>query len=403
MIRKVPGPDLSRAQILTRYHHDRLGFLLRLSQEYGPLVDLKDGNFLVNDPQFIRGILRDTNKGFASNQNMLRDKVDGVTGTETLDRWMQSRRVAVGALAGDAMQAERDAILRDCDELIEKWRKQPLVSSAVDDLQRVTNRAIVRYTLGGSEQSSQAADRMLDALFPFVSSHVVLPRWMRLRPRDFRVKHALRKLEHLVSQRLQDSPTSYSEALRTAGLPFKWQVQVTISVLLAANRVPAAAAAWSLAEFLQAPDVQRAVAADAASSETATTQAFIKEVLRLWPPSWLLGRQAISDSTVRDHRIPAGSHLLISSWLVHRSPESWADPFVFSLGRWNSETPPAGAYLPFGAGSRYCLGSQFAQFELTLLTQTLAQADLQRAGPLAYTGIDSRSTLVPEGLHFAVR
>jgi len=106
-----------------------------------------------------------------------------------------------------------------------------------------------------------------------------------------------------------------------------------------------------------------------------TLQVF-KESLRLYPPAYVLSRQAVRDVEVSGYRVPAGSVVIVSPYTMHRRPDYFPDPERFDPDRFTPEAEarlPRHAYLPFGAGPRICIGNHFALMEGQLVLATLAQ------------------------------
>ena len=102
----------------------------------------------------------------------------------------------------------------------------------------------------------------------------------------------------------------------------------------------------------------------------------IKESLRLYPPAWGLARTVIKEFELGGYRIPAGSNVVMSTWVVHRDPRYFPEPEKFDPDRWLPEKAqklPKFAYFPFGGGPRQCIGASFAMMEATLLLATIAQ------------------------------
>jgi cytochrome P450 len=97
--------------------------------------------------------------------------------------------------------------------------------------------------------------------------------------------------------------------------------------------------------------------------------------MRLYPPAWVIGRQAINAHRVGDFEIPAQGVVLMSQYIVHRDPRWWERPDEFLPERWLNEQPnrPRYAYFPFGGGPRQCIGESFAWTEGVLVLATLAQ------------------------------
>jgi cytochrome P450 len=125
----------------------------------------------------------------------------------------------------------------------------------------------------------------------------------------------------------------------------------------------------------------------------------INESWRVYPPVWLQGRRAIEDFELDGYRIPAGTVLLLSQWILHNLPDIWGDPEVFRPERWDSaqaQKVPQGAYFPFGAGPRMCIGMPFAQLETKLLLATILQHYTPRLAPGFHVVLQPRITLRPK-------
>jgi len=92
----------------------------------------------------------------------------------------------------------------------------------------------------------------------------------------------------------------------------------------------------------------------------------IKEALRLYPSVPIISRRLGADANIGGITIPAGVHVLINIYLIHRDPQQWKDPEVFNPDRFlpeNSVGRHAFAFVPFSAGSRNCIGQRFALLE----------------------------------------
>jgi cytochrome P450 len=106
------------------------------------------------------------------------------------------------------------------------------------------------------------------------------------------------------------------------------------------------------------------------------TQMVVKESLRLFPPAWGIGRETLKEIYLGDYRLPAGTNVFISQWVMHRHPRYFERPEEFQPERWTEEFEkqlPKFAYFPFGGGPRVCVGASFASMETALLLATIAQ------------------------------
>jgi cytochrome P450 len=102
------------------------------------------------------------------------------------------------------------------------------------------------------------------------------------------------------------------------------------------------------------------------------TQRVLRESLRLYPPAWIVAREALCDVEIGGYRLKKGASVLMSQLLVHRSARFYPDPQCFDPDRWIGVQPPQFAYFPFGGGARRCIGEQFALVEMTLALATIA-------------------------------
>jgi cytochrome P450 len=106
------------------------------------------------------------------------------------------------------------------------------------------------------------------------------------------------------------------------------------------------------------------------------TQMVVKESLRVFPPAWGVGRETLREIQLGEYRVPAGTNVFISQWVVQREPRYFEQPEKFLPERWTDEFEkqlPKFAYFPFGGGPRVCVGASFALMEAALLLATIAQ------------------------------
>jgi cytochrome P450 len=111
-------------------------------------------------------------------------------------------------------------------------------------------------------------------------------------------------------------------------------------------------------------------------TKLAYTGQVVSETLRLYPPVWTMGRQALADLDLGGGVVPKGSLILASQWLLHHDPRWYPRPNEFQPERWTAEfrsSLPRFAYFPFGGGPRSCIGESFAWTEIVLVVATLAR------------------------------
>ncbi|MFC9278924.1 cytochrome P450 [Streptomyces collinus] len=124
------------------------------------------------------------------------------------------------------------------------------------------------------------------------------------------------------------------------------------------------------------------------------TQRIFTETLRLYPPAWMYTRMTTEPTELAGHRLPAGADVLISPYVIHRMPEFFARPHVFDPDRWlpeRAQEVTRGSYLPFGGGSRKCIGDVFGMTEATLALAALASR--WRLRPVPGTTVTPRAEM----------
>src|SRR5439155_539693 len=100
----------------------------------------------------------------------------------------------------------------------------------------------------------------------------------------------------------------------------------------------------------------------------------LDETLRLYPPAWIGSRRAVRDFEFGGYTVPRRAWVHYCSWASHRIPEVFPNPEAFIPERFTPERKaqlPRGAYVPFGGGSRICIGKRFGQTELKVVATLL--------------------------------
>jgi cytochrome P450 len=126
----------------------------------------------------------------------------------------------------------------------------------------------------------------------------------------------------------------------------------------------------------------------------------IDETLRLYPPAWIGPRRNVEAFEFAGHRVPAGAPLYYCSWASHHLPDVFPEPFAFRPERFAPDRKarlPKGAYVPFGGGSRTCIGMRFGQLEINAIATTVLQRFRLEPCPGYRLRIREMPTLSPRG------
>jgi cytochrome P450 len=127
----------------------------------------------------------------------------------------------------------------------------------------------------------------------------------------------------------------------------------------------------------------------------------LDETLRLYPPAWIGPRRSIEPFELCGVRVPGGVDVNYCSWASHHLPDVFPDPERFQPERFSAEAKaemPKGAYVPFGGGSRTCIGMRFGQLEIkAIATAILRRFRLELVNPHRPVSIRQMPTLSPRG------
>lgn len=133
----------------------------------------------------------------------------------------------------------------------------------------------------------------------------------------------------------------------------------------------------------------------------------LDETLRLYPPAWIGPRRAVDTFELAGVSVPGGAPVNYSSWASHRLPDVWSDPEAFLPERFAPEAKaklPKGAYVPFGGGSRTCIGMRFGEMEIRAMATLILQRHRLELVPGRTMTIRQMPTLSPRhGLPVVVR
>lgn len=171
-----------------------------------------------------------------------------------------------------------------------------------------------------------------------------------------------------------------------------------MTLFVAGHETTANLLVWTWYLLASHPEIDRRIGNAAASGDRAYVDRVIRESLRLYPPAWVIGREALRDVTLSNgSEIAAGTTVLIVPLLLHRRPEFYPDPDAFDPDRWLRAEPPPFGYLPFGAGARRCIGNEFALMEAAIVLSAVAARFSFALEPGAVVKTAPLVTLRPDG------
>ena len=206
--------------------------------------------------------------------------------------------------------------------------------------------------------------------------------------------HRISLLERLLNA--QDSSSKKSKRMRLELHELRDEI---LTFLMAGHDTTATYCYWAFFALCKNQDIQEKVFQDIskhAPKEKYTEisidliekmpyfNAFMKEVLRLYPPAGIIIRYNMKEETLGGVEVPVGTKFTIPIHLLHRHPKYWENPDELRPERWLGDKHPSRhkyAFMPFSNGPRNCIGSQFAEVEAKLIMAPLIRHFLFRLAP----------------------
>ena len=407
---------------------DPLAFLAAMRAEHGAVLQFpipQPPTYLVSDVEAVRRVLV-TNARAYGKRTPQYSTLSLVTGegllTADTEPWRVQRPLVQPAFHRAGLDLVAEHVRVAVEGLLARWTASDRAVVDVDAAMMRTALEVVGSSLFSSDLSDDAeqlADATLAALDVVVKkARTPLPAPMSLpTPTNLVLRRAVSRLDATVDALLRDRaahplppgapPRDLLDLLLAAhgddGVtlsPRQVRDQV-VTFVVAGHETVASALTWAWQLLATHPDVLEQVRAEACAvlgDRTATfddlprlplTAAVFDEVLRLYPPAWLVTRRSLDADELAGVAVPADALVIISPWIVHRDPQAWPSPerfdparFLDGTGARRRDVAAIPAYLPFGAGPRLCIGRDMALLEgVLVLASLVARIDLEPVGP----------------------
>lgn len=392
---------------LRELRRDRLAFLSRLSREYGDFVPLQVKRrtvVFVNDPSCIESMVFQRAADYSKNNlsDFFQPAVRRLLRFEDASSWLDQRRLAQPALRPDRLPAYAEIMVKSAYGMCDAWRETEVIDVAAA-MRRFTLDILAR-SLFDLDLADMAADApaIFDAILEDVGARAFSPVYMSFLPTGSnrrslaRFKQGEKMLDVLLAKRRLDADGRgdlLSALMLNRGPDGKVMDDdavklVVVPLMFAGHETTAMALTWTLHLLARHPEVAHKLRAELESvlgsravtgndvSSLPYTGAVFHESLRLYPPIWGFGRQATRDTELGPYRIPAGTTLFASQWVLQRDGRYFADPLQFDPDRWSNGLAarlPRCVFMPFGAGPRRCIGSTFAVLEAVIALATICR------------------------------
>jgi pentalenene oxygenase len=375
----------------------------------GDLVEIRLGPqraWMVCHPELVHRMLRDTrtfDKGGPQYERLRALMGNGVV-TCPHGEHRRQRRMLQPTFRPAGVAAQTDLMAEEAESLCRDWREGQQVDVSAATL-GLTTRLISRLLLSDS-LGPAAADEVRHCLAAivrglFVRTVVPVDALFRLpTPANRRYRRAVRRVRELidaaVAERRQGPPRDDLLGLLlaaaqaeddTAPVTDREVQDQLVSLLLTGSESPSMCLASAFSLLARHPEAERRLHAEVDSvlggrlpgvddlPRLVYTRSVLTETLRHSPPGWLFTRVTTREAELAGRRLPPGTTVLYSPYLLHHDPASFPEPDRFLPERWAADEAapgPHGALIPFAAGSRKCIGDLFSMAEMTVALATIA-------------------------------
>jgi enediyne biosynthesis protein E7 len=409
--RQLPGPPRTAIPRLMRgMLRNRLEVMEYVAGRYGDAARLPLGPktlHVFNHPDYAKHVLADNAANYVKGIGQIhaRRVIGNGLLTSEGELWRKQRKAIQPVLQGKRIGRQLAAIAEEAEDFAARLRDRT-GAEPVDIRAELTGlalgvlgRTLIDADLGAFASIGHSFEVVQDqALFEVMTLGSV-PLWVPL-PRQIRFRRAKKDLQNIVDTLAADGATRpdsddiIARLLDSIGQDEDPQSSRTrihdelVTLLLAGHETTASTMSWAFYLLDQNPEALERVHDEAvqvlgqgpldveALHRLTFTTKVLQETLRLYPPVWLLPRIAKEDDDIGGYHVPAGADVLICPYLLHRHPRHWPDPERFDPERFDPARHAGRdryAYIPFGAGPRFCVGNNLGMMEATIVLATVAR------------------------------
>jgi cytochrome P450 len=405
-----PGPDenVIWRGVQNRGPIDPTRYFTELRDKYGSAAHYKLGRHHIvylNDPELIREVLVVQHANFIKERTQQRARNlllgEGMITTDGT-KHRQQRQVAQPAFHRQRIPQHASEIVERAVHLRDQLRDGDQRDLYVDMMHLsldLVGRTLFNTDLGDEIRTlNKAVGNIMDVynaivLLPAINFLLKIP----MTPlRKF--VHARDRLDMIVRRMIdehrlgQHGDTDLLSMMISAQDQMGWTDRdlrdQVVTVFLAGYETMAIALTWTWYLLSQNPEVEQKMHAEIDRvldgrfptyddlPQLKYCEMVLAESMRLYPPAWAMGRQALQPFQLGPYSLPSKTTVVISQFVTHRDPRFFADPLRFDPERHTPEAKalrPRFSYFPFGMGPRQCIGEAFAWMEGVLVLSTLAQ------------------------------
>lgn len=396
--------------VMRDFNSDQLGFIDRMRDQYGDIVWMRflyvPALFLYH-PDQIEYVLVTNARNFIKSMSLRSNFFQRLVGNGLLtsegEEWKRARRLSQPAFHRERVASYGQVMVDYSNRLIAKWQDGE-TRDVHPDMMRLTLEIVVQclFSADVSTDVDEVGATLKELIKPFAAQATV--GWIlnnRLpTPTHLRFHKLARKIDNVVYRIISERRASGEDkgdllsmllAARDEDGSQMTDHQLrdeVMTLFLAGHETTALTLAWSWYLLGTNPEAEKKFHAEldevlgdrpptvADLPRLKFTEQIAKESMRLYPPAFGLGREAINDCEIGGYRVAKGTQVFLFQWATQRDPRFYQEPNAFRPERWTAdfiERLPKYAYFPFGGGPRVCIGASFAMMEVILCLATIGQ------------------------------
>jgi cytochrome P450 len=407
-----------------------LDFLLNTARDYGPLASFRIGPrrvFLASGPDLIEQVLVTDAKHYIKHfgARAFRPVLGNGLVTSEGAFWRRQRRLVQPAFLKARVASYAPVMAEQTEQMLASWA--PGKSVQIDyEFEALTSKIALKTLFnlndpGDGERFSDTLKLAFDLMNARLRRIFKTPLWVPT-PANRCLQRAVAELDRRVQSFIaagrsrQNSGNDLLSRLLVAqhedgtGMTDRQLRDEAMTLYLAGHETTALTLTWTWYLLSQHRQVEQKLLTEwehvlAGSTPTVKqlprlsyTAAVIAESMRLFPPVYVIGREATVDLELGGYRVKRGYTVLMSQWVNHRDPKYFPSPEEFRPERWEdglARRLPKFAYYPFGGGQRICVGADFALMEAAIILATVGQRYRFTLDPDAVIEIKPQITLLP--------
>jgi len=405
---------------------NRLSFMTETAREYGDVVkiDFARGQdfYALFHPDHVRHVLVENNEHYVKGeffQNRLGLLGDGLLNAEG-EAWREQRHQIEPAFHPDRISSYGETMVAFTERLIDR-SDLPAVRNVHEDMMALTLEIVADALFGVDirDAESDVGDALGTVMGHFrrqTGRPVDIPEWIPISD-NRQYRSARDTLDGVVEDIITDRRTG-GDAGDVVSMLLQGEMDAetirdqVLTLLLAGHETTAQSLTFTTYLLATHPEVERRAQAELQDTlegrpPTVTDLAdlpylerVVRESMRLYPPVPGIVREPTADDEIGGYRVPEGTTVTMSQWVVHRDPRFYDNPLAFDPQRWEhkgrDERHPF-AYFPFGGGPRRCVGDRFAMLEARLVLARLLQSVRFETVPETTVDLSPAITLRPAG------